>query len=230
MSIEIPTTGERLGIKHEEIGHLEEPMKKIFKELLPNIEKGDYDLIIGIDASGRIPTLIVGKLINYVYAKKGNEFPKTRFLAGSGKKESAEEQINKWNPQKKVLIVEDTILSGSSIKFLANILKEKGIHFDIASISTWGSIENERQRLRLGSDNIYIGTSDSTDIYKARHLGGVKKEQGDTFARPYKKTVEGERGNIPPHVQETINEARNEADIVVDQLIDWYESQKHEGE
>jgi hypothetical protein len=39
-------------------------------EAMDFIERGDYDLIIGIDASGRIPTLISSKVIGYIYEKK----------------------------------------------------------------------------------------------------------------------------------------------------------------
>jgi len=125
MSIEIPKTEEQSEIRHKEIAELEAPIFKIFKEILPTLEKGEYDLIIGIDASGRIPTLIIDKLVNYVYTKNSQEFPKTRFLAGSGSKEDAEEYIKTWDPRKKVLIVEDTILTGTSVKFLTEVLNKK---------------------------------------------------------------------------------------------------------
>jgi len=45
---------------------------------------------------------------------------------------------------------------------------------------------------------------------------------------PYKQMVKEEQGNIPPYIQESINEAREDADVVVNNLIDWYESQKQE--
>lgn len=223
MSIEAPTIDER-EIRHKEIADLEVPIKKIFKEILPNFERGDYDLIIGIDASGRTPALIMDKLMNYVYAQKGNSFI-TRFLAGKGSEDGANSQINEWNPQKKVLIVEDTILSGSSIIFLTNVLREKEIAFDIVAISGYGSTGITSQRSDLGAGHIYIGTSDKVDIYGERRLSGVRKFIGETFSEPYKKWL-NEGGANPSYIQEAINEARSDADIVADHLIDWYEAQK----
>ena len=66
-----------------EVSDLEEPIKRILKDILPNIERGDYQLIVGDDASGRIPTLIIDRFIKKVYKKMGFDTPQTIFFAGS---------------------------------------------------------------------------------------------------------------------------------------------------
>ena len=70
--------------KNSEIDRLEKPMRVILEKIIGNIERGGYNLIIGADASGRIPTLAFSKLINHVYQKFGYQLPKTIFLAGAG--------------------------------------------------------------------------------------------------------------------------------------------------
>lgn len=213
---------------HPEVTELERPLQILLKEMLGNIEKGEYDLIIGIDSSGRIPTLIVSKFIRHIYSNKGLPPQDTRFVAGNISKENAEEKIKEWNPQKKVLIIEDTISTGDSIRFLCQALRELKISFDIATVGNLGVYSDtseltERLKDTLGVKHIYFGTAKSPNIYTRRYLSGVQKEHGDTFSRRYKK-IKRENDNMPLHVQETINQARADADIVADHLIDWYES------
>lgn len=203
-------------------------MLKIFEQIVGKLEGGEYDLIIGVDASGRIPTFIMDKLVNYIYTKKGHDYHQTRFFAGSGIIDSAAEQIRQWNPRKKVLIVEDTIVTGNSIKFLTSALKEINTHFDIIAVSS--SRYPEKLVSEFGADNVYLGGEgdDYTSIYARRNLSGVIKKRGEGgFAKPYKRVME-KHTDTSPKIQEDINEARADADIVVNNLIDWYESQKHE--
>ena len=86
MTKELPVIEEREGqvIVNPEIDRLEKPMEVILEKILPDIENGRYDLIIGIDASGRLPTLATNKFIKYIYQEKGYELPKTIFMAGAG--------------------------------------------------------------------------------------------------------------------------------------------------
>lgn len=241
-----PTPDKSRLIKHEEIAELEGPIKHIIEQMGNNIERGEYDLVIGIDASGRIPTLIMVKIINHIYNQNGYDSPKVRFVAGSGGKNVVNELVKKWNPQKKVLVIEDTLITGYSLKFLIEGLQENGIRFDIITVS---GPDNSRMVskfgfYKIGADNIYVGDSvgDAT-IYGRRNLSGIQKEVGDTFSRPYKKVKAEEQitklgeevvdpfgGSVSSYAQEQINEARTDADVVADHLINWYESQKQENE
>lgn len=215
-------------IRHTRIAQLEKPMTKILEQMAGNIERGEYDLIIGIDASGRIPTLIIKKFSDNIYSKKGYSSPVIRFIAGRVNKRNAEAKIQEWNPQKRVLIVEDTLITGSSIKFLCQVLRENHILFDIVTI---GIDLTNFHRLRevekeLGAANIYPGGIGESSIYKQGHLSGTMKGGGGgTFAIPYVRAVGGGIND-----QKTINQARADADVVADNLINWYESQKQENE
>lgn len=78
------------GIESPKISSLREPFQKIFLKLQESIDSGEYNLIIGDDASGRIPALVVRNFIKEVYAKRGYPKPATRFFAGSGRSERTE--------------------------------------------------------------------------------------------------------------------------------------------
>ncbi len=71
--------------EREDLHALEEPITKIINELRPQIETGQYKIILGDDASGRIPTLIMGRIIQKLYEAKGYPPPLIRFIAGSTK-------------------------------------------------------------------------------------------------------------------------------------------------
>jgi len=230
----IPTIRTEEDMKDEAVFELESPMRSILERILPRIEKGEYDLIIGIDASGRIPALITEKFINYVYGIKGLDIPKTRFVAGNIDKENSLKEISSWNPQKRVLIVEDVIESGESIESLCNALGQKNIAYDIVTmggISMRDDVElfkksSDTLKQKLGTDNIYVGQTGPMDISGRSDLSGVtKKGIGESFSQSNKKVGE-EYGNTSPDVQEKINQARVDSDFVVSNLIDWYNQNK----
>lgn len=121
--------------------------------------------------------------------------------------------------------MEDTIVQGSSIHFMCDILNKMKVPFDVVSITSYkDSREIEEVRRYLGAENIYIGTTEGTGIYGSRHLGGIKKDDKQVFSRPYKQDYQSEGDKI--NAQEKINQARKDVDIVADHVIDWYESQK----
>lgn len=60
---------EQTPIRHEVIAEIEENAAKVLDKI---ISRGiHYDLIIGDDTSGRIPTLILSRVINENYKRKG---------------------------------------------------------------------------------------------------------------------------------------------------------------
>jgi len=82
-SLSTGETKEEKLIKHPEIAELREPIQNLLEQLRDKIDKGEYGVIIGDDASGRIPALILDNVIKSVYQDKGYTKPKTIFFAGS---------------------------------------------------------------------------------------------------------------------------------------------------
>ena len=66
----------------KEVAELELPIKIIIEKIRPRIENGEYGLIIGDDASGRIPTLILGNFIRKTSEQKGLDKPNIVFIPG----------------------------------------------------------------------------------------------------------------------------------------------------
>lgn len=62
---------DRREVVFEEVAELELPNKIIIEKIQSRIEAGEYGLIIGDDASGRIPTLILGNFIKKISEQKG---------------------------------------------------------------------------------------------------------------------------------------------------------------
>ena len=143
-------------VQLEEVAELEAPIKIIIEKIKDRIESDEYGLIIGDDASGRIPTRILGGFIREV-SKDINVFvPNIIFIPGKlemargyfgellsfkkrAKKEQQEE-LDKYllskgaSKERRVLIVTDTLKSGYSLKTLVDLLRKAGYVCDIATI------------------------------------------------------------------------------------------------
>lgn len=87
-------------ITHERASQLKEvdryilsfegPAENLIQQLEVNIEKGLYSHVLGIDASGRIPALIIGNYIAERSVESG-EVPKQLFAVPNYSKESTPE-------------------------------------------------------------------------------------------------------------------------------------------
>lgn len=116
----------------------------LIEKLKENIDKGEYDMLIGDDASGRIPTLVLRGIINarnrelHPELKSSESEIKTRFVAGGHAKNDKELKIVfkklKLEIKKKSLIVTEYIFSGESMERFSNVLKKLDIPFDIAAL------------------------------------------------------------------------------------------------
>ncbi|MDO8572026.1 MAG: hypothetical protein Q7R79_05085, partial [bacterium] len=198
--------------------------------------------IIGDDASGRIPTIILGDILKGVYQKKGILPPKIRFFAGStnlgnsrereykitriakGIQEAIRQQKEEGS-KKRILFVTDTIATGSSIKVFATACKELGIDFDIATVSLY-SPEHIRQKLgelANSETKIAYGMEGTTpELYYNKKLSGVEKEPEEVYSRPLDRI---KYGNDTSRV---IAEARQDAKIVTAHLLQGFESSLEE--
>src|SRR3989344_105859 len=230
---------------------LEEPIRKILKDILPNIEKGDYQLIIGDDASGRIPTLIFDKFIKAVYKEKGFNASQTIFFAGSSflwsrggepmekmldDMQNYVENINRERGQriKNALIVTDSIISGSSISPIIEALKAADITPDLVVIGVQppergNYIDAQDRNRRIGVINdpsirkYSVGMDRFPKVLGDHETSGVYKNEKDLFSTRYKDYdgIGEEYGN---EIQDKTNKARGGVSIISDNLIDWYES------
>src|SRR3989344_5101667 len=207
---------EKRKISNEGIARLEVPIKRILEQILPSIEAGEYGLIIGDDASGRIPALIISHFVGEIYKRKGHHPAPTIFLAG-GRHLSSSEKEPKKNKIKEYLKHRSfEPISHNKILYVTEAIK----NLADTSEKHISSLEDKFK------GNLFVGSGDFNDItgvYGIRRMAGVEKMPRELFAQPFKK---GERGEDQEHTQERISTSRADANVVLESLLNWYESQK----
>ncbi|MBI4158249.1 MAG: phosphoribosyltransferase [Candidatus Yanofskybacteria bacterium] len=249
----------RKEVELEEVAELEEPIKKIIEKIRDRIESGEYGLIIGDDASGRIPTLILGNFIKNISEKKGLDKPNIIFIPGKlnyffhrRRSRELDKYISEYGATKerRILVVTDTIQSGGSLETLVKLLKKSGHSCDIATIGVEFPDDYEKKRFEnLGTTEIISGEYQKGDSYFYPNTPGVyKSESKGVYKKPrYKVSKTLKSAALPEginpedvnpesintrssrqEIQESINKSRKDTSVVVDHLIDWYESQKQE--
>ncbi len=212
-----------------EIAELEKPIQRILEQMLWKIEAGDYDVIIGDDASARVPTRILEKVVKNIYDTHHFEYPQIKFIAGSSwiheeelkvKKEKILEYLNNLGLGEKtnrVLIVTDIISSGQSILAIGESLADLGVYFDVALMGFPISDDVVRIKIEhLGHGIVYAGRSQA-EIYQKGLISGVAKSPQDLFA--FKISHDKK-------FQKNLNQVRHDAFIVADHLIEWYNEKK----
>jgi adenine/guanine phosphoribosyltransferase-like PRPP-binding protein len=127
--------------------------KRLIFELKESIISGEYSGVIGLDSSGRIPTLYLSRVIKNVYKKEGiDKQLQTHFFAGKSRFEGGEQEnyeLNKENNNEafnhldtlsgdRVVLVDDFLSSGKSISGVADELRKRNITFDIVVLGMGG--------------------------------------------------------------------------------------------
>jgi hypothetical protein len=172
-----------------------------------------YDTILSDDASGRLVSLLLKKIIDRKKEERGGEKTEMFFLA-SGRHGSAaiDRSIRKFIGKKKkelgkTLLVTEYIESGKSIEKLTKALEDKHIDFDIGTLSI------ERLPQHYGNvqfpQHVHYGAlgKQGLSFYDQESFGGVTK--GETGPHPVKS------GFI---VQKDVERARKEVAIIADGL------------
>ncbi len=215
-------------VSEKEREELREPVRKILEQIRPQIESGTYRVIIGDDASGRIPMRIIGDVIKMAYADRGFPSPKIHFVAlhrsadfgTDPKRESLYgpkvfairqelEEEGAQNP--KALLVTDSIYTGSSLDPLVEDLEGESIDFDVVAVGNNGKIKE-----RWGK-TIISGMDGKPAIY-GKEYSGVTKTHGEVFAHPMTEGVANPEEKLA--LQKKINQSREHASRMAKELYD----------
>lgn len=214
----------------EIVKDLENPIRNLLKQILENIKSDKYQLLIGDDASGRIPTLIIYKFIN---ATKHNESKIiTRFVAGSRygmrdnryignsyKTKLIEKYLNDIKnsvsiPITNALIVTEYISQNMSLYPLKTALEKNDIKTDTLSVYVANSsvLDGEERIKDFLERDIYTGELISGGYPKiyGQQFSGIRKKNNDLHATPIGST---------PTIDAMKTIARDEANKVADKLI-----------
>jgi len=208
----------------ETINDLEDYIFKLTEKLKENIDNDEYDTLIGDDASGRIPTLVLREIINrrreemHPGEKVGGIV--TKFIAGGRgyswdekKRENLKpvlEKIKKDIHRKALVVTEHMRHSG--IAKMAEALDEAEINFDLAILSSFLPKEKHiKDNPILETKKIYVGKEDGStpDIYARSSFSGVKKEYPDVPLASRNKYAN----------QNDINEVRREVKMLAEKTI-----------
>ncbi len=204
----------------EEFSDLKKQIGKLVTKLKAAIEKEEYTTLIGDDASGRIPTLILKKITEKVTTKP----IKTLFIAGgkghyweTEKVENTENKLDDILDQIKgrVLFVTEYMSEGEGMVKMAEQLENKGIDFDIASVAS-GKNDKEYERnfeifkrhgLIIGHEDALMGPA----VYNEKEISGVFKE--------LPMDAEAKRIPINRNYGRQIRNSRNDVNIVANEIM-----------
>lgn len=234
-------------VQLEEVAELEKPIKVIIEKIKDRIENGEYGLIIGDDASGRIPTRILGDFIREISRIRGQHQPNIIFIPGKLKygefelaeQEQFEEHISKFGavPDKKILIITDTVFSGESLQKLVHLIKKAGYIPEVATIGQefigpFGHPEKMADENLKGVEIISgefegtkewqkkVGWAHTPKIYANKNMSGVSKNPGDLKSR---RLVDDADTDLERDlIQFDIERSRKDTKIMANKLVDWY--------
>ncbi len=219
----------------ELMNDLEVAMTSLVTQLKDKIEQGDYGVLLGDDAKGRIPTLVLGKILKErgPEPKETDDDIKIYFLAAGRLFQEAEEiqrardYIKKLNfGHKKVLIITEFVSDGFTLKNIARTFKKSMNEFDYAVVFTSHDrlddyLKDERFPNPLPSDSqIFVGKlGDEPDIV----LKGLKKMSGVKTKRPYSPVSGLDQEN-----RENIEKSREDSTLMAQRIIKqvWPEENK----
>lgn len=182
-----------------------------------------YDTIISDDASGRLVSLVLNKVINNKREALKKSRTKLNFVAaGRHDNERIEEAIRKFIDEKKefgkTLLVTEHIATGWSIGKLIKILEDRRVDFDIATVSVARHLAGSGYEKNL-LKRIYYGEVGDSGLlfYNRSEYSGVKKDNIGSTAFPVLSKYHIK------HDRPKINRARKDAKKLGDRLSELIE-------
>lgn len=220
-----------------------------------HIDKGEYSVILGEDASGRLPALLFQQVLTTLYKEKNLPFkkietlffsgqnPETLFFAGQriGDPAQREKIVKEFKnfiemsgakekaENKKILVVTEVIETGKNLFPFTDTLRTMKINFDIATIGFLGGEfkpHSESIEYFLGG-KIFWGIGDEPKLCHQNYsMGGVKKlNEPALFAKLFPASAKNLEYNSENYPQMISNEARRDIKILAQKLVKWYKEE-----
>lgn len=143
----------------ELIKKMEPRMTELFRQMKSVIDPTDYDLVIGDEFSGRIPTYISLRVLREL---NGDGFPFGVLFKPEENVPSAEKLVSKldinYEYVKKALFVTEYVSSGRKMRRIKRDLGELGIRFDVLCLESHPDVSKDDIR-RMGE------VDDATNIF-----------------------------------------------------------------
>ncbi len=227
--IEKPNT--RLNLAGIENGRIRMVAPHLFELAKKIVEAGQhYDLIVSDDASARIVSLFIKKVLDGINNKKGSPLASIRFVA-SGRHSNRQvfdeiEKIIKKVPSSRTLVVTEHIATGDSMRKLMRILNKVGVPYDIATVSaeTEGIdvIDEEINEFTENKPNFFMATVGDIGVdafygFRAKALSGVEKDGSGPY--PNKIITSDTNSETKIAQQNIINSARADIDKLSEETL-----------
>lgn len=207
-----------------------ENFENLTEQLTPAIRNHEYNVVIGDDASGRIPALVISGLMKEVYKEDKVISPRILFLAGGHYEEEGIEKdafnyLNKLktkkivSPKDNILLVTEYIDTAISISRIIHILKKVGLNCDIVALGvSWLGHDKLGDPKEFNCPELKEIKSYSGGIglhfYRKSDMSGVEKHGGQVLAKRRK----GER--------KPLIETRQDVKTMVNYLKQIYDREK----
>ncbi|MEI6650527.1 MAG: hypothetical protein WCL23_03785 [Candidatus Moraniibacteriota bacterium] len=150
---------------------------------------GTYDTIVSDDASGRLPALFLHDIAGRKRKLEGKKDETMIYFVAGGQsvdsegKAAAQEFVSSRKASMgRLLLVTELVISGESIRWLADIFMREGLRFDIACVSSIKPADRfigngipGMERMRYGS----IG--DEGLVFTRKNGNGVEKMDNEEF-------------------------------------------------
>ncbi len=225
-------TEEQIREKLSKLGDIEELAKSVRDPFKPSSIKAlarlvikiesdlpSYDTVLSDEASGRLPSLFLSKIINNARLKNGQDSLQTYFIT-AGRYQDPEKAkavkdflASKKDKIGKALVVTEYICTGAVIQGLVEAMKRLGINFDVAAVSI-----NEENDI-IKNNHIRYGTIQSE--------GSLGTSGGLGFYRHFASGVIKDNTDPSPHLEARypydrgdINRARKDIDFLAKEFID----------
>lgn len=208
-------------IRLDEMKELLNPLKEVIVKLKEKIKNNEFDLVIGDDASGRIPALILYKFLRDEY-KKQNKDIRIVFLAGSRETEQLEDKKNKMAEflqsqlvdNQNVLIVTELIHRGDSLVPLTDVLQKLHSKYDVATVGVLRKYRLPDLENKLGVSVIW-GEEGHPKIDGSNVVAGVKKNYEDLFST---------RLDMNEKERKIFLDGRHDVEIIASKLTQFYKT------
>jgi hypothetical protein len=185
------------------------------------VDPGRYDTIISDEASGRLISLVVKKVLDGLRLKENLPPLELKFLIGGAITAEQEQAVRDFvaanaDQLERSLIVTEFISSGRGVKRMMNVFAFWGLFPDIAAVSIAKDLSDYRQSL---TDKLIFGTIGRTGLkmYDAKAQTGVTKVMAPG---PHpEKYVDRVPSEDRSEVQAGINLARKEVALVAETFL-----------
>jgi hypothetical protein len=208
-------------IESPRISYSTRQFKRLAKEV---VEAGEsYDLILSDDASARLVSLFMKKVLDSFLPEGSSKTIDTRFVTPHrGVSETTMnaigEMLKKLSP-KRTLVVTEFVSRGQSIRALAEALAKQNLNFDIAVLHSARTKEEiEQMFLSYPDAQLFLGEDRSDTPHLNGYYGGAGVQGGnlnshipEKFKYPeekYKENLNQAREDISNLAQETIDELK----------------------